>query len=107
MGKVPGISELNNASAIAVLAGLAYETRLAVVQLLAEAGEDGLPAGEIARRLDVQKNTLSDHLRALSVAGIVTAQRMGRVIVYRANAERILGLITFMRETCVKAPTDI
>jgi len=92
---------MNNASAIAALSSLAYETRLATVQLLADVGEGGLPAGDIARRLGVQKNTLSDHLRALTVAGVLSSERVGRMIVYRANTDVMSSLIKFMGETCV------
>lgn len=93
--------EMKNASAIAALSSLAYDTRLETIQLLAAAGDDGLAAGEIARRLGVQQSTLSDHLKALSSAGVVTSERKGRSIVYRANTEAMLDLIEFMRETCI------
>src|SRR3546814_4951006 len=76
---------MENASAIAALASLSYDTRLAAIQLLASAGEEGLAAGEIARRLGVQQSTLSDHLRALAAAGVVIFDRKGRSIIYRAN----------------------
>src|SRR3546814_5808640 len=66
---------MENASAIAALASLSYDTRLAAIQLLASAGEEGLAAGEIARRLGVQQSTLSDHLRALAAAGVVIFDR--------------------------------
>lgn len=92
---------MEKASAIAALASLAYDTRLATIQLLAATGDEGLAAGEIARRLAVQQSTLSDHLRALSASGIVTSERTGRSIVYRANSEAMLDLIEFMRSTCV------
>src|SRR3546814_5790497 len=85
---------MENASAIAALASLSYDTRLAAIQLLASAGEEGLAAGEIARRLGVQQSTLSDHLRALAAAGVVIFDRKGRSIIYRANSrseERRVG----------------
>lgn len=92
---------MENASAIAALASLSYDTRLAAIQLLASAGEEGLAAGEIARRLGVQQSTLSDHLRALAAAGVVMFDRKGRSIIYRANSEAMLDLIEFMRSTCL------
>src|SRR3546814_9985267 len=90
---------MENASAIAALASLSYDTRLAAIQLLASAGEEGLAAGEIARRLGVQQSTLSDHLRALAAAGVVIFDRKGRSIIYRANSKTMLDLIEFMRST--------
>src|SRR3546814_3664595 len=69
------------------------------------AGEEGLAAGEIARRLGVQQSTLSDHLRALAAAGVVIFDRKGRSIIYRANSKTMLDLIEFMRSTCVASAT--
>src|SRR3546814_6737959 len=97
---------MENASAIAALASLSYDTRLAAIQLLASVGEEGLAAGEIARRLGVQQSTLSDHLRALAAAGVVIFDRKGRSIIYRANSKTMLDLIEFMRSTCVASATS-
>ncbi len=40
---------------------LAQDTRLAVFRLLVEAGAEGMPAGDIARRLGTSHNTMSSH----------------------------------------------
>jgi DNA-binding transcriptional ArsR family regulator len=91
---------VDNKSAVAVLSALAFETRLEAVQLLALIGEEGLAAGELARRLGVQQNTLSDHLQALARAGIVTQERQGRSIIYRADPQPLNELITVLRDSC-------
>ena len=46
--------------ALAALAALAHETRLAVFRLRVEAGPSGLPAGEIAERVGFSE---SSHFR--------------------------------------------
>lgn len=94
---------MNNDAAVAALSALAFETRLKAVQLLAGVGADGLPAGELSRRLGVQQNTLSDHLGALARAGIVTAERRSRSIIYRANNETLAQVIGYLTETCSKS----
>lgn len=91
---------MDNKVAVAALAALAFDTRLRTVQLLATVGADGLPAGELARRLSVQQNTLSDHLRALVHAGIVTAERKSRSIIYRTNPAMVRDLINFLNQSC-------
>ncbi|MGD8347448.1 MAG: helix-turn-helix domain-containing protein, partial [Lysobacterales bacterium] len=53
-------------NAVAVLASLAQETRLSAFRVLVAAGQDGLPAGEIAAQLGVPANTLSFHLKELA-----------------------------------------
>lgn len=91
---------VDNKLAVAVLSALAFETRLLAVQILSSAGEQGLPAGELARQLGVRQNTLSDHLRALAYAEIIIPERQGRSIVYRANPTTLPGLIEFLGKTC-------
>lgn len=94
------VRTMEDKAAIAALAALAFETRLQAVQLLATVGKEGLAAGELSRRLGVQQNTLSDHLGALARAGILTAERRSRSIIYRANDEVVTGLIAFLDDRC-------
>jgi len=84
-------------SAVKVFAALGQETRLEALQLLAGAGEAGLAAGEIARRLNIAQATLSDHLAVLSRAGVVTSERRSRSIIYRANSPILKDLQEFLK----------
>ena len=86
--------------AVNALEALAHETRLGVFRLLVQAGPDGLSAGEIADRLDARQNTMSSHLAKLDRAGIVSSQRDGRRIVYRADFDAVSGLILYLMEDC-------
>ena len=61
--------------AVAALAALAHETRLAIFRLLVEAGPEGDTPGAIAARLDIAPSTLSFHLKELARAGLVTPRR--------------------------------
>ena len=74
--------------AILALAALAQSTRLDVFRLLVKHEPEGLAAGEIAKALAVPQNTMSAHLSVLSRAGLVTARRISRSIVYRADLDR-------------------
>lgn len=93
--------------ALASLAALAQHTRLAVFRLLVKAGPDGLAAGDIARRVGARPNTLSTHLQALLAAGLVSRERTGRSIVYRAHFSAISDLLTFMLQECCGGDTQI
>ena len=75
--------------AVEALGAMAQETRLTALRLLVQAGPDGLPAGEIARRLEVPAPTLSFHLRALLHAGLVSSSRDGRSLYYAADYARL------------------
>jgi len=101
------VLNVQKSSAIAALSALATETRLHAVQLVAASGPDGLPAGEIARRLDVPQNTLSGHLAILTRAGILTAQRKSRFIIYKANVQAIQNLISFLDRSFSDSSTDV
>lgn len=75
------------------------DTRLRALRLLVDAGADGLPAGEIARRLDIAQATVSDHLQVLARAGIIVGQRRSRSIIYRADTDVMRDLIGFLSDT--------
>jgi ArsR family transcriptional regulator, arsenate/arsenite/antimonite-responsive transcriptional repressor len=91
---------MDKSSALVALAALGQETRLDVFRLLVRAGAEGLPAGEIAARLGAVQNTLSAHLKILDHAGLVTAERQGRSILYRADFTGVRDLLAFLMEDC-------
>ncbi len=93
--------------AIQALGALAQETRLRVFRLLMTVGPDGLPAGEIARRLGVQPATLSFHLQHLERAGLLTRHRRSRQIVYAAHVDGVRGLLTFLTQDCCQGRPEI
>src|ERR1700686_4232838 len=91
---------MEKADAVAALAALAQEHRLAVFRLLVEAGPNGLPAGQVAEALDLAPNTLTFHFDRLRVAGLVTVRRDGRSMIYAARYETMNGLLPFLTENC-------
>ena len=90
--------------AVEALGAMAQETRLTALRLLVQAGPDGLPAGEIARRLEVPAPTLSFHLRSLLHAGLVSSVREGRSLYYAAEYARLKELVDFLSQSCCQAP---
>ncbi|WP_127751702.1 metalloregulator ArsR/SmtB family transcription factor [Devosia sp. 1566] len=87
-------------AAIDVFSALSQATRLETFRLLMEYEPDGLPAGEIARRLGVPQNTMSSHLAVLARAGLVESERHSRSIVYRAVVERVREIASFLVQDC-------
>jgi DNA-binding transcriptional ArsR family regulator len=92
---------------ILALAALAQPTRLDVFRLLVKHGPDGLPAGNIAKAFAVPQNTMSSHLSILSRAGLVSAQRFSRSIVYRADLTRFQAVLLFMLRDCCDGRPEI
>ena len=85
---------------IAALAALAQPTRLAVFRRLVEREPAGIQAGELARLAAVPQNTMSAHLAVLSRAGLVTAERKSRSIIYRADLAGLRATINFLLKDC-------
>jgi DNA-binding transcriptional ArsR family regulator len=86
--------------ALLAFAALSQSTRLEVFRLLMQFEPTGLPAGDIARRLGVPQNTLSTHLAVLTRAGLITAERRSRSIIYRASVNGLGELIEFLTHDC-------
>lgn len=86
--------------ALAALAALAQESRLATYRLLVQAGPAGLSATRIAGSLDVPPSSLSFHLKELAHADLVTSRQEGRFIIYAANFGTMHALLGFLTENC-------
>jgi DNA-binding transcriptional ArsR family regulator len=98
---------MESKAAVARLSALAHEGRLAVFRLLVQAGPEGVPAGEIARRLEVLPNSLSANLSILSHAGLVASRRDGRSIIYTAAYDAMSDLLGFLMEDCCQGSSEI
>lgn len=91
---------MDDTTIIEALSALAQPSRLAAFRLVVEHEPHGLPAGEIARRLDVPQNTMSSHLAQLTRAGLMSAERQGRTITYRANINRMRDVMSYLVNDC-------
>ena len=91
---------MESEQAISAFAALAQPTRLDVFRLLMEHEPDGLPAGEVARQMDVPHNTMSTHLAILTRAGLIEADRQSRSIIYRAKLDAVRALAGFLVKDC-------
>lgn len=93
--------------AVQRLSALAQDGRLAAFRLLVKAGPEGLAAGEIARKLKTQPNTMSAQLLVLANAGLVRARRDGRSIIYCADFDAMGSLLLFLTEDCCGGRAEI
>lgn len=99
--------DMEDKAALAALAALANETRLAVFRTLVAVGPSGLPAGEIAGRLGVPASTLSFHLKELDRAGLLRSWRRQRQIFYAAHYDGFRRLLTFLTRDCCGGRPEI
>ena len=98
---------METTSAVGALSALAHPGRLEVFRRLVQAGAPGLAAGEIALATGSLANTLSTNLGILAAAGLVSARREGRSIVYTAGYDRMRELLAFLMEDCCGGEPEI
>lgn len=91
---------MENTHAIDVFAALSQGTRLDAFRLIMNHEPHGLPAGEVARLLDVPQNTMSTHLAVLARAGLISSERHSRSIIYRAELDRVREVASFLVSDC-------
>ena len=72
---------------------IAEPRRGAILRLVAR---DELAAWEIAAAFDVTRTAVSQHVTVLKKAGLLTERRDGTRRLYRARAEGLAGLRTFL-----------
>ena len=85
---------------ISALAALAQEVRLRLFRTLVVAGNSGLTPGAISERLTVPATTLSFHLKELVHAGLISQERQGRNLIYRASFATMNDLLAYLTENC-------
>jgi ArsR family transcriptional regulator, arsenate/arsenite/antimonite-responsive transcriptional repressor len=84
------------------LSALAHGVRLRAFRMLVVAGPRGLTPGVLALELGIPAATLSFHLKELTHAGLVTQERDGRHLVYRAAYDRMNAVLDYLSANCCK-----
>lgn len=88
--------------AVAALSALAHPSRLSAFRALVGAGPQGLTPGVLCESLDVPAATLSFHLKELLHAQLVTVERQGRSLIYRAAFDRTGALVDYLTAHCCR-----
>jgi ArsR family transcriptional regulator len=85
---------------IRALGALAHAHRLQVFRALVVAGPSGMTPTVMSEGSGIAPTSLSFHLKELMQAGLVTQERQGRHLVYRAAFDRMNGLLGYLTENC-------
>ncbi len=85
---------------VRALAALAHEARLRIFRALVVAGHEGSTPSALAEQLGIAPNTLSFHLKELAHAELVSQERQGRSVVYRAVFLMMDDLLAYLTENC-------
>ena len=81
---------------------LSHPARISIVTLLMEHGE--ACCGEIVAALPLAQPTVSQHLRDLQAAGLVTAQNCGAKVCYRLERDHIRNFCHAFQEALGSGP---
>jgi ArsR family transcriptional regulator len=84
-------------NAVAAFAALGLAHRFEILTMLVEIGSDGMSVGDIVAKLDAKQNSVSSQLKILAQAGLITPERRGRQIIYRANRTLLAELAKMLK----------
>jgi ArsR family transcriptional regulator, arsenate/arsenite/antimonite-responsive transcriptional repressor len=91
---------MDETDVVRALSALAQGLRLQIFRVLVVAGPVGMTPGALAEHLEVAATTLSFHLKELTNAGLVTQERLGRHLIYRASFEQMNALLAYLTANC-------
>ncbi len=83
-----------------MFAAIGSDARLRIVRLLLSAHPEGMVVNEIQTELAIPASTLSHHLEKLKNEELVTVERKGTFLWYRANTATLEELLGFLYSEC-------
>jgi len=86
--------------AVPLFEALSSGIRLDLFRLLVKHAPDGLVAGDIAKFLGIPASNLSFHLKTILHAGLITVDKEGKFLRYRANIPLMIELISYLTSEC-------
>ena len=90
------LASLAAGAAVAALSAPAH----AEIRALVVAGPGGMTPSVMSEGSGIAPTSLSFHLKELMNAGMVTQERQGRNLVYRASFDHMNGLLAYLTENC-------
>jgi len=91
---------VNEQAVVRALAALAQQSRLQVFRQLVVAGHHGMTPTRLAQALQLPGSGLSFHLKELTHAGLITQERDGRNLIYRAALSTMNELLAYLTLNC-------
>lgn len=91
---------MNEVDVVRALSALAQQTRLQIFRQLVVAGSQGMTPTRLVEALSLQGTALSFHLKELTNAGLITQERDGRNLIYRAAFATMNELLAYLTVNC-------
>lgn len=89
------------------LGALAQPVRLQVFRCLVVAGPEGMTPGALVDAIGVPATSLSFHLKELTHSGLVSQERQGRNLIYRAAFDQMNALLGYLTQNCCQGEACI
>ena len=86
--------------ALQVMSALSQTSRFAAFRALVDALPDGMASSDIAAAIGTTPNTMSAHLAILERAGLVSSEKIGRSVIYKAETVPAENLSAFLHNAC-------
>lgn len=83
-----------------MFAAMGAEPRLQIMRLLLKAHPQGSVVGELQAELGLAASTLSHHLEKLRHEALVTVEREGTFLRYRADTDTLRDVLAFLYTEC-------
>lgn len=84
------------------LSALGHPLRLTILRFVVQAGDEGVPAGEIQGHVDLPASTLSHHLKRLTDAGLLKTRGEGTFHYYTVDYSALRTLTDYLWEDCCR-----
>ena len=91
---------MNEQAVVRALSALAQQSRLQVFRQLVVAGQRGMTPTQLSQALQLPGSALSFHLKELTHAGLITQERDGRNLIYRAAFSTMNALLAYLSQNC-------
>lgn len=82
------------------LEALGNQTRLKIYRILVQAGHQGMPVGEIRKKINIPSSTLSHHIAKLVQEGLIEQVRDSRSLYCKADFLNMDELMKFLVDNC-------
>lgn len=91
---------MNEQEVVRALAALAQQSRLQIFRSLVVAGATGMTPTKLSEALNLPGTGLSFHLKELTHAGLITQERDGRNLIYRAAFSTMKDVLAYLTMNC-------
>jgi ArsR family transcriptional regulator len=97
-GRSPAADRFNDAAVAALAKALAHPARIRIIRLLLK--KQACVGCDIVDEIGLAQSTVSEHLRILKAAGVITGEIERPRVCYSLNPDRLIPLASLLESLC-------